>query len=187
MTQSHGLQQQGGCNELCVVYVRIYVSALRQVHAALESLSTSLSVESKMVRHGSAWWHESLAEFEWPRMSGGVFPVRRKGPPALLSFAEQTLPLEDFCRSVIGTNNKARDFLCLMSKAHPLNLFLGFPMGQRRSQCSWPSDASPMRLQLSNQRPVRPAADVGPGGAAPRHMHVVKPATPRAQPLVLRC
>lgn len=34
------------------VYVRIYVSALRQVHAALESLSTSLSVESKW--YGSA-------------------------------------------------------------------------------------------------------------------------------------
>lgn len=95
------------------------------MHAALESLSTSLSVTSKMVRHGSAGWHESLADFEWPRMFSGVFPVRGKRPALALSFAEQTLPLEDFCRSVIGINNKARGFPLFDVKSPPFRSIYG--------------------------------------------------------------
>lgn len=147
----------------------------------------SLSVASKMVRHGSAGWHESLADFEWPRMFGGVFPVRGKRPALALSFAEQTLPLEDFCRSVIGINNKARGFLCLMSKSHHFDLFLGIPRGTERFtivlalRCA--TDASIVVKSPANLT----AAGVRPGGRQPWHMHMVKPSTPKAQTLALRC
>lgn len=115
-------------------------------------------------------------------------PCPWERPALALSFAEQTLPLEDFCRSVIGTNNKARGFPLFDVKSPPFPSISGFSPWDREVHNGL---GPPMRhrcvycCQISCQFDSCRCSSRGPPAMAHAHGETINTESPDLSPPVL--
>lgn len=97
------------------------------------------------------------------------------------SYAEQTLPLEDFLSVRHRHQDLGPGFNYLMSRIPPELLFLGFPMGRREASTLFLAIRCVADASITAESVARLTA-AGDQGPAYNTCDFVKPSIPKAQP-----